>query len=144
MGLCLCLAHYSSHASLWMEKHTSWSVLEDMPVHLPPPHSSLSSFPCLLAPADHSPDKLLRIKFAGVAITRPMESKKWLEQELAQRPVWFTPLTVNRDQQALECVVLSKRKVSYFCPLLCYFTLYQHHTTGGAPEEVQCEQGTPG
>ena len=68
---------------------------------------SLSIFP----PADISSENLLRIKFAGVAVTSPHESRHWLERELLHHPVWFTPLAVNKDQQALECVVQSKKKV---------------------------------
>ena len=54
-------------------------------------------------------EHLVRVEFAGVAITQSKLSYDWLENKLSQRPVWFSLLQENQEQNSVRCIVYSKK-----------------------------------
>ena len=59
-----------------------------------------------------SSEELLKVKFAGVAITGK-EAKQWLRTYLLGRWVWLTLLHRSDDPPALQCVVHARSRVSW-------------------------------
>lgn len=63
-------------------------------------------------------EHLVRVTFAGVAITMPEQSRMWLETRMNQRPVWFSLLQENREQNSVHCLVHSKSVSNQHCGLV--------------------------
>ena len=63
----------------------------------------------MLLPDRAGLEHLVRVTFAGVAITQPKLTREWLESKLNQRAVWFSLLQENQEQNSVRSIVYSKK-----------------------------------